>query len=33
LIAAWASTNSFRPKDGIDEPPGGGRNGRRDFHG
>ena len=24
---------SFRPKDGADEPPGGGRNGSRDFHG
>ena len=24
---------SFRPKDGADEPPSGGRNGSRDFHG
>ena len=33
LIEAWASMKSFRPKDGIDEPPGPGRNGDRDFHG
>ena len=33
LIEAWASMKSFRPKDGTDEPPGGGRNGSRDFHG
>jgi hypothetical protein len=33
LIEAWASMKSFRPKDGGDEPPGGGRNGSRDFHG
>jgi transposase len=33
LIEAWASMKSFRPKDGIDEPPGGGRNGSRNFHG
>jgi transposase len=33
LIEAWASLKSFRPKDGSDEPPGGGRNGERDFHG
>ena len=33
LIEAWASMKSFRPKDGADEPPGGGRNGSRDFHG
>ena len=33
LIQAWASMKSFRPKDGADEPPGGGRNGERDFHG
>jgi transposase len=33
LIEAWASMKSFRPKDGVDEPPGGGRNGSRDFHG
>jgi hypothetical protein len=24
---------SFRPKDGADEPPTGGRNGSRNFHG
>jgi hypothetical protein len=24
---------SFRPKEGADEPPGGGRNGSRNFHG
>jgi transposase len=35
LIEAWASTKSFRPKDGSDEPPaaGGGRNKEADFHG
>jgi transposase len=34
LIEAWASMKSFRPKDGPDdEPPAGGRNGERDFHG
>jgi transposase len=33
LIQAWASMKSFRPKDDVDEPPGGGRNGERDFHG
>jgi transposase len=34
LIQAWASMKSFRPKDGPDdEPPAGGRNGERDFHG
>src|ERR671910_3450550 len=33
LIEAWASMKSFRPKDGADEPPDGGRNGSRDFHG
>jgi transposase len=33
LIEAWASMKSFRPKDGVDEPPGGGRNCSRDFHG
>jgi transposase len=32
-IAAWASMKSFRAKDGSDEPPSGGRNGERDFHG
>jgi transposase len=33
LIEAWASMKSFRPKDDSDEPPAGGRNGERDFHG
>ena len=33
LIQAWASTKSFRPKDGSGEPPAPGRNGERDFHG
>ena len=33
LIEAWASMKSFRPKDGADEPPTGGRNGSRNFHG
>jgi transposase len=33
LIEAWASMKSFRPKDGSGEPPAGGRNGERDFHG
>jgi hypothetical protein len=33
LIEAWASIKSFRPMDGGDEPPTGGRNGSRDFHG
>ena len=32
-VAAWASMKSFRSKDGSDEPPSGGRNGERDFHG
>ena len=32
-VAAWASMKSFRAKDGSDEPPPGGRNGERDFHG
>jgi hypothetical protein len=32
-IQAWASMKSFRAKDGSDEPPAGGRNGERDFHG
>jgi hypothetical protein len=32
-IQAWASMKSFRAKDGSDEPPAGGRNGGRDFHG
>ncbi len=33
LIEAWASMQSFRPKDGSGPPPGPGRNGERDFHG
>jgi len=33
LIEAWVSMKSFRPKDGSGEPPAGGRNGERDFHG
>jgi transposase len=33
LVEAWASLKSFRPKDDRDDPPGGGRNGERDFHG
>jgi transposase len=33
LIQAWASMKSFRPKDGDDAPPGGGRNPSRDFRG
>ena len=34
LIDAWASTKSFRRKDGSDEPPAGpGRNAERDFRG
>ena len=33
LIQAWASMKSFRPKDGDDVPPGGGRNPSRDFRG
>jgi hypothetical protein len=32
-VAAWASMKSFRAKDGSDEPPSGGRNQERDFHG
>jgi hypothetical protein len=32
-VAAWASMKSFRTMDGSDEPPSGGRNGERDFHG
>jgi hypothetical protein len=32
-IAAWASMKSFRAKDGSGEPPSGGRNSERDFHG
>jgi hypothetical protein len=30
-IAAWGSMKSFRARDGLDEPPSGGRNGERDF--
>ena len=35
LIDAWASMKSFRPKGNGDDdgPPGGGRNGERDFRG
>lgn len=33
LLEAWASVKSFRPKDGLGDPPGPGRNGERDFHG
>ena len=33
LIEAWASTKSFKPRDGSDEPPAGGRNPDADFHG
>ena len=33
LIEAWASMKSFRPRGQPDEPPTGGRNGERDFHG
>jgi hypothetical protein len=33
LVEAWASLKSFRPKDDRDEPPSGGRNDSRDFHG
>ena len=33
LIEAWASMESFRPKDGSGEPPAPGRNSERDFHG
>jgi transposase len=33
LVEAWASLKSFRPKDDQDEPPDGGRNASRDFHG
>jgi hypothetical protein len=31
LLKAWASMKSFRPRDGSGSPPGGGRNGERDF--
>ena len=33
LLEAWASTESFRPKDGSGLPPDPGRNGEQDFHG
>jgi hypothetical protein len=33
LIEARASMKSFRPKDGADQPPDGGRNGSWNFHG
>ncbi len=33
LLEAWASTKSFRPKNGSGSPPGTGRNGEQDFHG
>ena len=33
LLEAWASTKSFRPKDGSGPPPDRGRNGDQDFHG
>lgn len=33
LLEAWASTKSFRPKDGSGPPPDGGRNGEQDFRG
>ena len=33
LLEAWASTKSFRPKDGSGLPPDGGRNGEQDFRG
>src|SRR6202167_2221826 len=33
LIEAWASLKSFKPRDGPDEPPAGGRNTEADFHG
>ena len=34
LIEAWASSKSFKPRDGSDEPPAsGGRNTEADFHG
>jgi transposase len=33
LIEAWASMKCFRPQAGDDQPPGGGRNASRDFHG
>jgi hypothetical protein len=30
-VASWASMNSFRAKDGLDDPHGSGRNGERYF--
>jgi transposase len=33
LLEAWASTKSFRPRDGSGPPPDPGRNGKQDFHG
>jgi transposase len=33
LLEAWASTKSFRPKDGSGVPPDAGRNGEQDFRG
>jgi len=33
LLEAWASPKSFRPKAGSGTPPGGGRNGERNFRG
>ena len=33
LVEAWASLKSFRPKDDQEDPPAGGRNASRDFHG
>ena len=33
LLEAWASTKSFRPKDGSGPQPDRGRNGELDFHG
>lgn len=33
LLDAWASTKSFRPKDGSGPPSDPGRNGEQDFHG
>ncbi len=33
LLEAWASTKSFRPKNGSGPPPDAGRNGEQDFRG
>jgi transposase len=33
LLEAWASTKSFRPKDGSGPPPDAGRNSEQDFRG